>query len=256
MARSSLRLGVGRRTCPSAAPLDKATLRRKLALAFRYAHPRKCIGAPDEPSDATARRLKCPESNASNQKAFDTKCIRSGGAGFGSFALRSAYNPLVWHPEGLALSEEQSRGTARFQTDNGGLHDRPRPVQATSATSTRCRSAADDAWIKATPIWRCRSEDLEFRRYCCHHPGRAGCRRRYRVGRHQRSGDRKQSSGTNHRTRHQIVHGPPLAASGRAQSLYCAIADCAIPANVPADPIDGSLPSNRRNKAIAPYGPA
>src|SRR5712671_903958 len=90
MARSSLRLGVGRRTCPSAAPLDKATLRRKLALAFRYAHPRKCIGAPDEPSDATARRLKCPESNASNQKAFDTKCIRSGGAGFGSFALRSA----------------------------------------------------------------------------------------------------------------------------------------------------------------------
>ena len=137
MARTSLRLSVGRRTCPSAAPLDRAALRRKLALAFRFAHSRKRIDAPEEPSDVTARRLKCSESNASNQKAFDTKCIRSGGAGFGLFAMRSSYNPLAWHhPKGLALSEEQSCGTARFQTDNGGLHDRPRPVQATSATST------------------------------------------------------------------------------------------------------------------------
>jgi hypothetical protein len=51
--------------------------------------------------------------------------------------MRSTYNSLAWdHPKGLALSKEQFRGTARFQTDNGGLHDRPKPVQATSATST------------------------------------------------------------------------------------------------------------------------
>jgi hypothetical protein len=96
--------------------------------------------------DATARELKFRSLTRQTNKR-STQSVRQQvhsvsfanivGAGFGNVAMRGTHNLLAWdHPKGLALSEEQLRGTARFQTDNGGLHDRPRPVQATSATST------------------------------------------------------------------------------------------------------------------------